>query len=216
MTEQLNETSPETTPAKPTETQPEQTGDSKTFTQDELERIISERLKRDRESQQKQIYEGLGVTSLNELKDMLSDYNKRKQADMTELEKAQAEIQKANDAAAKARQEADDIRNQMINNGRRAIFIDAIRSNGGSDTDDLYILVQASLSDEFNKVFDDGQTTADETKLKSFIKTVQSKHPKYFGNAGAGSPSNQNGVAPNTTQFKNAIQKQINDEYGKL
>lgn len=203
----------QTTPANQTETQQAQTGDDKRFTQDELDRIISDRLKRDRESTKNQLFESLGVQNADELKSILEETRKRKESEMSELEKAQAEIDKYKAQAEAAKAQAEQIAAQRLADARKSAFIEAIRHSGGSDESELYILVNASMQDELNAVFDDGQAKPDETKLKGLVQAVQGKYPKYFGNPGAGSPSNSGGVNP---QSKQAALEDAQKEIDKL
>ena len=105
---------------------------------------------------------------------------------MSELEKAQAAIEAERKKAQEAIQRFEQLQSERVNDGRRSAFIEAVRANGGSDESNLHILVSASMGDEFSAVFDDGAIAPDESRMSAFIKSVQSKFPKYFGTSGAG------------------------------
>lgn len=207
---------PATSPA--TDTQPDKTGQGeKTFTQAELEFHISERLKRDRETQQKQIFESLGVNGLDDLKQVIEAKRKADEAQMSEVEKAQAKIAEYERKAQEAEQKLTEMQNQRIADGRKSAFADAIRQSGSDQSNHLYVLMQAEMADMFNAVFDDGSTTPDDGKMKALVKEVQTKFPMFFGTAGAGSPSNNGGVNPTSKQqsFEDA-QRETIEKYGKL
>ncbi len=184
------------TPTSATDTQPVQTGQDKAFSQADVDRIVGERLKRAESSIEARILESLGVQKLDDAKSLVESQRKAKEAEMSEVEKANARIAEAEKKALEAEKQVAEMQSKVLSDARRGIFADAMRKNGGSDESELYILVQAGMQDDFTAIFDDGDTKADEAKLNAFVKTVQSKFPKYFGTSGAGSPSNSNGVNP--------------------
>jgi hypothetical protein len=73
--------------------------------QDALNKQFADRAKRAEEAKQKEILESLGVSTVEEAKALAEAARKAADANKTESERLQAEIKKANDAAAKA--EAD-------------------------------------------------------------------------------------------------------------
>ena len=213
-----NPTQPDNTnrPVTPpnTATPPDNNGgntDERLLTQADVDRLISERLKRDRDAQQSKLFESLGVTSVDDLKSMLDAKRKADEAQLSELEKIQAQLDSERKQREDALKQVEDMKAKQIADNRRASLLDAIRTSGGSNESQLYILVNASMQDEFTGIFDGDSTSPDDGKLKAFIKTVQSKFPMYFGTAGAGSPSNQDGVPANRADFT----KQAEDEWRK-
>lgn len=185
-----------------------------TFTQADIDRIITDRLKRDREAQQAKLLESLGVTSLEDAKTALETKRKADEAAMSELEKAQAEIEKARKQAQEAMQAKTALEQQILADKRKNAFLKAATENGGGQVDDLFILVTAKHGNDFSSVFGE-DATPDDAKMKAFIKQVQASFPAYFGVAGAGSPSNANGVAPNSRNTED-LEKQLKKKFGKL
>lgn len=213
-----NET-PDPAPATPPEPTGAADGDAQaepTLTQADVDRIVKERLKRDRQAQESKRLEDLGLESFDDLKTMLDDYRKRKEADMSELEKAQSKIADAEKKAQEAEQRAQALQAEYLAARRREVFLKVVRDNGGHDEDDLYILVTAKHGEDLNAVFGENEATADEAKLKSFIKQVQSDHPAYFGTASAGSPSNAGGIAPNSPEVDNEMRRTMTKKFGRL
>lgn len=193
--EDLKTKTPETTPSK-TDTQPEQTGDDKRFTQADMDKVISERLKRADAKAEERILEAVGLDSLDTLKGVVEAKRKSDTAAMTELEKSQVLIESANQALATAQKEVAEIKAQQIADGRRGAFNEAVRAGGSNNEAHLFLLMQAEMGPMFSSAFEDGASVPDDAKMKAFIKEVQTKFPMYFGTAGAGSPSNASGVNP--------------------
>jgi hypothetical protein len=194
-------------PTTPTET----TGG---ITQADIDRIVSERLKRDRESQQAKLLESLGVTSLDEAKSALADKRKADEAAMSEAQKLQLQIEALTKKAQEAEQRALATETRYLNEQRRNVFESALTASGSSNAKRVYTLLQLDKPTEFLAVFGD-DATPDDGKLKALVKQVQADYPEYFGNPGAGSPSNSNGVAPNSMNNEE-VAKQIKRKFGKL
>lgn len=80
------------------------------FTQAQLDAIIAERLKRAKESNTQELLQTLGVEDLDTATKAIKEAAAAKQAQMSELEKAQAEVAAANEKAAKVEAEAKAIK----------------------------------------------------------------------------------------------------------
>ncbi len=177
-----------------------------TFTQADVDRIVSERAKRASESAISKFLEQLGVSNADEAKATIEAEKKRKESEMSDLEKAQAEIESAKQVAEEALAAKTALEAQILANGRKQAFLKAVGNSGGQNADDLFILVQAKHGNDFVSVFGD-DSTPDDKKMEAFIKQVQGSFPTYFGSAGAGSPSNAQGVAPNQADFTEEAMK---------
>lgn len=216
------EQTPNTETPKPVTDNPQPTtpsdkqGDSgqTTFTQADLDRIIADRLKRDRESQQAKWLESLGVTSLDDAKTALEAKRKSDEAAMSELEKYQVQLDKANKRAEEAERLRIDLENRILADSRKQTFVSAIRDNGGSNPERVYALLQVEKPDDYKSIFGEG-ATPDDNKLKALIKQVQADYPEYFGTQGAGSPSNAQGIAPNSQNTED-LERQMKKKFGKL
>lgn len=179
-----------------------------TFTQNELNKHAGERALRAKEAERKRILEELGIEDVDSAKALLDESRKRKEAEMSELEKADAKIAEANRKAQEAEQKLQAMQEQMLANKRKQAFLSAVRDSGGQNVDDLFILVQAGMSDDFLKVFDDN-AEPNTALMEKFIKQIQASKPAYFGTASAGSPSVNNGVAPNAHDYMQEQQATI-------
>lgn len=199
-TEETQKTdSQDSTTATP-QVKPEVQTTESTFTQKDVDSIVEARLKRERETVMSKLLEQLGVEKLEDAQALVTSEKKRKEAEMSELEKAQAQIDAANKKAQEALEAKQALEQKILANARQQAFLKAATSRGGKSVDDLFILVQAKHSDDFLGVFaEDG--SADDKKMEKFIADIQKSFPSYFGSAGAGSPSNEGGVAPNEADF---------------
>lgn len=215
MSDQPEQQPSESTPPTPPATPPEPQGASEQlFTQADIDRIIADRLKRDRDAQEKKMLESLGVQSSKELADMLDAKRKSDEAQLSEIEK----IQKQADAERLKREDLEkqlaSLQARQIAESRKAVFLDAVTQSGGKDVARLFVLVNAELGDQFDSLFETDGTTADDKQLAAFIKDVQGKFPLYFGTSGAGSPSNENGISPNANPMKEA--ERMTKKFGRL
>jgi hypothetical protein len=169
-----------------------------TFTQVEMDKTMGKVRAEAREATTKKLLEDLGIEDLDTARALLAETKKRKEAEMSELEKAQTAIDAANKKALEAEQKVQEMQASILANGRKQAFLKAANDSGGQNLDDLFILVQASMNSDFESVFGD-DALPDEGKMKKFIADVQKAKPAYFKSSGAGSPSTSNGIAPRST-----------------
>lgn len=186
------------------------------FTQSHVDTIATRARKEAREIERKKVLEDLGIENFDSLKSLLKEHQDRKQAEMSELEKAQAQIDAANRKAQDAEKRIQEMETRILNDARRNVFETAVTTNGGTNAKRLYMLVQAEKPTEFTALFGD-DATPDDSKLKAFIKQVQADFPEYFGTQGAGSPSASGGIAPTSLQRATEdAKKEIEKLHGKL
>jgi hypothetical protein len=217
-TEQTQNTEqPKPVPDNPQPITPtEKTGASEsTFTQADIDRIITDRLKRDREAQETKLKERYGVADLAEVEKLLEAKRKSDEAALSELEKAQAEIDKARKQAEEALQAKAALEQQILADKRKQAFLEAVRTNGGTNPDRVYALLHVEKPDAYTEVFGD-DVTPDDGKLKALIKQVQADYTEYFGTSGAGSPSNAQGIAPNSVQEHQQSMREMTRKFRKL
>lgn len=187
-----------------------------TFSQAELNKIAAQRAKEAQERERKKLLEDTGLDSMDSLMTLIADAKKRKESELSELEKAQAQIDAANKKAQEAITAKEALEKQILDSNHKAAFLKAVQENGGSQVEDLYILVQAKRSGDYAQVFGE-DATADEAKMKALIKEVQAAFPHYFGTSGAGSPSANGGIAPTSLQrATEEAKKDIEKKFGKL
>ena len=181
----------------PPETQPEKTGgiSEAKFTQADLDRILSDRLRRAEESTLKKVLDGLGVENLDTAKAALKAHSESEASKKSELEKAAekyAQLEKKHtELAAKLESELATRRKQQ----RNAAVSNALRDAKATDVDDLLVIVEAKYADALAGVLTE-QDTIDDKALKNLLETVKKGHGKFFATQAPGSPSNRNGLSP--------------------
>ena len=113
-----------------------------TFTQEQLDTILKERLARAMAGTKTDLLTELGAEDLETVKRTLADAAKAKEAQMSELEKAQAEIAQAQAETAQAKTEAEATKAQAA----EALLKAAIISQAGSfnDPNDAWSFVDQS------------------------------------------------------------------------
>ncbi len=142
--------------------------------------------------------------------------NKRKEAEMSEVEKALAQADKERANALKAQEQLSALQAQIVASKRETAFKSAIRQAGGSSEDDLFILVQAKMQDELLSAFDD-DATVNAKQMEALVKQVQSSYGNYFASAGAGNPSVSGGTAPTSfTEVEQKTKDEIESRFGQL
>lgn len=184
-------------PVTPPVTDPgNQSGNEKLFTQADIDRIVGERASRAKSSAVNDLLSSIGLDSIDALKTLVSSAKEREEADLTEAQKIQRQLEQERQAKAQLEAQIAEIKAQQTANARRNAIVNAVQKAGATNADDLFILVNAKKGQKIESLFKDGEASDDE--LTAFIKEVQSDFPTYFGIAGAGSPSNAGGVPPTT------------------
>lgn len=164
--------------------------DAKTFTQEDLDRIVQERLaraKKDSPSEDE-------IAALREAQKKLQEIE---EANKSDLEKAAAAAQKAQEDAAAARAEADAARQEANAIKRKAAIVGAA-AEIGADTEIVYALLAANdfkaANGETNfevTIGDDGQVTGVTDTVKAIVaqkNIVGTSTPPGPGDGGARTP----------------------------
>lgn len=188
---------------------------SQVFTQTEVDKIVGERAKRAKETAQKQLLESLGLESLDDAQSLIEDARKRKEAEMSEVEKALAQADKEREKREALEARIAEMEAQQVANRRVSALKAALRESGATNEDDLVILIDARMKDDYLSAFDDNGTP-DEKQLGAFVKQVQSKYETYFKSAGAGNPSVNNGTPPTSSDEARKQAKQTLNKKMKL
>lgn len=113
-----------------------------TFTQAQVDTIIADRLKRSKVSTTNELLESLGVETLEAATKAVKDAAATKAAQMTELEKAQAETVTASEALVKVQAEMESTRATAAEALLRAAVISA--ATGFNDPNDAWTLIDKS------------------------------------------------------------------------
>ena len=185
-----------------------------TFTQTDIDRIAAKTRSEARSAAISSLLGELGLENLDGLKSLVTKSKERDEAEMSEVEKLNARLEKLEKEKQDAIAAHEATQQQMIANQQKQAFIKAANASGGQNVDDLFILIQAKYGDDFKAVFDNG--TPDDKKMESFIKQIQSGFSSYFGTSSAGSPSNAGGVAPTSQALAEQTRQEIKRKYGKF
>lgn len=194
-----------------------QSSGERMFTQSELDAIIRDRLSRAKAQADDKVTSllgELGVESPDMLKTMLSDYNKRREAEMSEAEKAQAEAERLRKELMEAKTAAEEAQRQRESDRRNRIISDALKVAGAQHPDDL-LLIASNLGLSFDNAFNENGEPVT-TELQAIASKLKELRPNAFGSSAPGSPSNAGGRVSNTEQVMKEAQKQIQRKFGLL
>lgn len=207
MTDNDNTTSTEVDNAATQNNSGEQSIPDGYMSQDEVNAIMARTRKEARQRTLDSLLGELGVDSPDTLKSMLSDYNKRREAEMSEAEKAQARADKLQHELDQLRAEKESLAAQAETERRNRIISDKLKESGAAHPDDL-LVIAPTIDLSFDNAFtDDGKPIAKE--LDNIVATLKKERPNAFISAVPGSPSNSGGRVT-TDPLKNPdIQQQI-------
>jgi flagellar biosynthesis chaperone FliJ len=163
------------------------------FTQDDLDNLAGKTRKVATSKARKALLEELGVSNLSDAKAALKQLGDLKEAQMSDAEKAQAQIEKANDELTAVRAEMEALKKMQAQEKQARILEAALRKAGAENPDDLMLILGAKKADEIAAIFAD---EFDEKALAGFVSEAQKSYAIYFKTASGGSPSSQSGVPP--------------------
>lgn len=191
-----------------------ETGDKKTFTQDELNAIVGERAKRSAEAAVNKLLETLGMKSPDELKTTLEEKRKRDEAELSETQKKDKVLEKM-----KADLDAAQLEIQKKDEAHKAVLMNAaIRAaaKGAHDPDDVVKLLRDENADALTKAMN-AEGVIDTKALDTLIADLKKKKGYLFGGQTPGSPSNAGGKSaePDAKVKEQALRdlrRQINNQ----
>lgn len=202
-TQSTQDTDNTTPPTQPDTSQGKQEG---TFTQADIDRIVGERVKRANESATKQLLEALGIESLDAGKQFFEAEKARKEAEMTELEKANAQV-KAIQQALEAQKETTAKLEQERLNDKRDNQLLALLTNA-HDASSALALLKATQADKLDSLMADGNFNS--KVAETLISEFEANNAYMFASKARGTPSNAGGRAPNPDKkAKNELSAQI-------
>lgn len=187
-------TTDNTTPVTPKpetpDTAPGTQDAGKTFSQDDVNRIVGERAKRAEESARNELLKSLGFESADDLAALVKDAKERKESEMSELDKLKNQLEKERNEREQLKALAEKERLARLNDKRITAIIAGAK--GAADAQDVVTWAQLSASDQFSAVLDaDGNI--DEKAVKTVVDACRKAKPHYFSGTGPGSPSNKDG-----------------------
>ena len=203
---------------EPQEGTPEESGDKPIqLTQAELNRMMAERSNRAKESANKanserwkEVLETLGVGTEDELKTTIADYKKKREAEMTETQKLQAQLAQRDKELADAQHKADELLQQSIRKERDGIVLEALQKAGAQYPQDALVVAFNVLGVTFDVFGEDGK--ADEKELQRKVMEIKQARPELFRPAAQGTLSpNQGGkpVSPQKVNIQEIVKQKI-------
>lgn len=190
--------------ASDTDTPPDKTGaqdaggsTETTFTQADVDRIVGERARRARESGLSDFLKDLGFEKADDLKALVQDARTRAEAEKSELEKAQGEIDKWK-AEAEAYKSAMEQALQTARAEKRNAAILSALNNSTKPQSVLNLLLLEHTADVEAVQADDG--TLDAQKIAALVKKAEAAYGEFFKPAAPGSGSHSGGRLPDDSQ----------------
>lgn len=183
--------------------------DAKTFTQADVDRIISERIKRAEETATKKALEKLGVENLDSAAEVLKKAKEREEADMSELDKLRKQIE---DLSHKNKTHVEQIlsmQRQRLYDARDTAIKAALTTARATNTDRVFTLLAAERRAELEAVMSE-TGEIDKKAVEKLTAAAQKEYPEFFRSALPGSPSNANGTPPSADaeRIRAALAKQ--------
>ena len=162
------------------------TGDAKTFTQEQVNEIIADRLKRADDAVTKKLFDGLGVKDAAELKNRLGKAKEIEDAQKSDLDKAKADAEAEKQRADKFKGDLDAAQSELNRQRMRIEFgMQARRANvefaNAQAEEDAFALADLSgvEVDSAGKV----------KSMKDAFEKLQRDRPYLFGKEEAANPN---------------------------
>ena len=185
----------------------------KTFTQSHVNAMTTKARKEAKAAATRDLLEATGLDDIESLKTILESERKRKEAEMSDVEKAQTTIDELNkqlDEEKQARQLAEE---QRIQSERNTLIASALKAAGSEHPEDL-VLIAKSIGVSFEDAWDD-DGKLDQKVFDQALADLKAKRPAAFTPTTPGSPSNTGGkISSPDTIDKTTIQR-ITSKFGK-
>lgn len=196
-----------------TDTQQQQSGTEekpKLFTQEELSKVAAKEARDAKAKAEKAFLERHGVTSEDELKSLLTSFREKQEAEKTEAQKLQDEItnlKRERDSEKLQREEAL----KLARLKERDSELKALLTGRAHDEKQVLILLKNLYADKMETLLsEDGNFDTEEAQ--KLIAEYQKANPFMFKSSSPGSPSNNNGAAP---QANEEARKALSEMVGK-
>ena len=165
------------------------------FTQADVDRIISERIKRAEEAATKKALDKLGVNDFDSAAETLKKAKEREEAELTEREKLLKQI---DDLANKNKAHTEQIlfmQRERLTSARDTAIKSALTTARVTNVDRVFTLLSAERKAELEAVMSE-TGEIDKKAVEKLTATAQKEYAEYFRSGSPGSPSNAGGTAP--------------------
>lgn len=220
MTEDTNDTSTTEDNSKGSQTDTSQdnkdgaTQDEPTFTQEQVNALMGKTRKDARSTTEKQFLDSLGIENIDAIKAILDDNKKRKDAEMSEVEKAQAKIDELNQQLEQEKQARLQAEQQRVQIERNGVIAAALQTAGSQHPEDL-ILIAESIGVSFASAWSENGAL-DQKGLDKAVADLRSKRPSAFTPTTPGSPSNSGGSVKKPGEMTKQDKQEMKNKHGKL
>ena len=168
-----------------------------TFTQADLDRIVKERLSRERQTYESKLKERYSVDDLSEVDKLLDEQRKRKEAELSEAEKVQAELVKVQEQL-KAQQETNTTLLQQMRDDKRDGDLRSKLDNA-HNIDTALRELKAHSGDKLDSLWSEDNVFNGKA-AEQVIAVFQQENGYLFKSSNPGSPSNSGGRPPQPDQ----------------
>lgn len=166
---------------------------------------LPDRLKRAEKAAEERLRKKLGLAEDEDIEtaaEHLAAERKRKADELTDAQKAQAELAKEKAKREAAETELKAFQEKVEAEKREATRDSALKTaltTANAKADKVLKLLKVDSPDALSAVLkEDG--TVDETKVKALVETARKAYPEDFGKGGVGSPSNNGGRVPSSSK----------------
>lgn len=160
---------------------------------------LAQRLERAQQTALNKLFETLGVDNADEIKQVLEAEKQRQEAEMSALEKVQAELEKERQRAADAQAQLEKAEQQRKEDNRNAEIMAALKE--AEKPRSVLNLLLAEHADKVSAVVaDDG--TLDSKAIAALVETARAEYEGMFKPSTPGSPSHAGGKTPSPDRKK--------------
>ena len=138
----------------------------------------------------------------------------RREAELSDLERAQAKAQESEAKQQQLEQQLESERKARLEDKRDSAVAQSLAAAGAIDADDLITVLRAKYANDLTAILNaDG--TLDSDAIKALVDKVRTERAYAFQSGGPGSPSNRGGHVPTVTSTEAAtLAKQVKEQYG--
>lgn len=185
---------------KPDTAPGQQSGQQATFTQEQLNQIVGDRVKRAEESRIKKLLDELGVDSADTLTRLVQAERQRAEGEKSELQKLQERLAAAEKNAADAQNLLAEAEKKRLIERRDEEIKSALRDARTNKPGSVLTLMAAEHPEMVEAVMKNG--AVDKDALSKLVELAKKEHAEMFVGGGPGSPSNRGGDIPEPAKAK--------------
>ena len=194
-----------------TDTAPEKIGNGGSqhvFTQEQVDAIVGERAKRAAEAAVHKLLEQLGVAGVDDLKAQLEEARQRREAEMSEAQKAAAEAERARKERDALKAELEAERQQRIVDKRNSRLVAAAQKAGMEAPDDIVVWAQTYAANALSEVVDESGAVSEQA-VDKLVAACKAARPNWFRSSAPGAPSNADGrvIKPDASKLIEGLPK---------